>query len=412
MSGFTLMSAPTPASAQSSSPSPLQPIGCFPFLVFVLILVGAAGALVMRTDLFLPTETAGRTVIEIMGSPTPEQMTAHGVRILSEEVQKQAFARINATRRPGVRVSADVKGPFIMLTAYPEGMQIPGSLDDAAAASGLVAAVAQAYDQDLLDVNLGAMRRTNQAIEAHIASKMAETEKARLEWMDLLKKYGAVAEGSPSADEASSRDLASRIAKAKTEIALLRHRATMLKEQDIDKVSAAIIDGWSGSRKLISDCQFYLKQKAAGTAPGAAAEAVTNFQNARKDLTGELNDVRAEIDTEMRGLQGEINSFTAAQQEFDDAVFSRLGRRSQTDAAKVIYDAQKTQLNSLREEMRQRAVKDSVVQVNTRVIEPATAVELPARWARKAARYATYGSGVLLGALFIGAIVMRLRRRA
>jgi hypothetical protein len=365
----------------------------------------------MRTDLFLPTETAGRTVIEILGSPTPEQMTAHGVRILSEEVQKQAFAKINATRRPSVKLTADVKGPFIMITAFPAGIQTSG-IDDGAAGSALAAAVAQAYEEDLVSVNQGAANRTNQAIEAHIHVKMSETEKARLYWMDLLNKYGSVAEGSPSADEATSREIVSRIAKARLEIALLRHRAAILKEQDIDKVSAAIIDGWSGPRKLISDCQFYLKQKAAGTAAGAPTEAVTNFQNARKDLTGELNDTRVEIDTEMRGLQGEINSLVSAAKEFDGIVMSRLGGRAETDAAKVIYDAQKSQLNSLREEKMQRAVKDSVVQVHTRVIEPALAVELPARWARKAARYATYGSGVLLAALFIGAIAVRLRRRA
>jgi hypothetical protein len=412
MSGFAAMSAAqTPAPVSPPLRSTVQPVGCFPFLVFVLTLVGAAGALVMRTDMFLPGETAGRTVIEIMGSPAPEQMSAHGVRILSEEVQMRAFANINATRRPGVKVLADVKGPFIMITAYPEGMQTNG-IDDAAAGIALARGVAMAYEEDLQNVYLGALNRTDQAIEAHINVKMAETEKARLNWMDVMKKHGVIAEGTPPADEVMGREIAARMAKARLEVALLSQRDVLLREQDIDKVAAAVIAGWSGPRKLISDCQFYLRQKANAVAAGAPAEAATNFQNARKDLAAELNDNRNETDTELHALQAEISSLASAAQDLDLAAWNRLNRRSETEAAKVIYDAQKSQLNSLREEQMQRRVKDSVVQMHTRVIEPAVALELPARWARKAVRYVTYGGGVLLGALFIGALAWRIRRRA
>src|SRR6185295_9906665 len=124
---------PPPGSGEQS--------GCLPFWVFMLGVAVAGGLVVLRTGWLLPTDQAGRAVVEIMGSPTRDQMKAHEKRITSGEILKRAFKNLNLPNGAGKEVEAKASGPFITITVRTD--------NDVREAVSIAGVVANAYDEDL-----------------------------------------------------------------------------------------------------------------------------------------------------------------------------------------------------------------------------------------------------------------------
>jgi hypothetical protein len=349
----------------------------------------------------LPKERAGRTVLEIMGTPDKQQMKAHVTRILSGDILKRAFASAKGVEQLRENVEVSAQGPFITITAYASDMK----------EAGLAAAVANSYDEDLRGQDEGVHRRANQAIEAFINIKGGETETARLNWMEIMKKYQLTADGRSLADETAASEMTSRLAKAKADLVPVTQRVAALKERDTDKVAAAILASPSADAALKGKCQEYFDLKATASVGGAPPEAAANLKTTRERLNSRIDSYRTQSEMEVQALRTQISSYDAAVQELDKAAFSRLNRRSEMDQAKMTYDSQKAMLNRLKDEAMERRVKESVVQMRSRVIEEAAAVEVPSRFARRVTRFTVIGCAVLLAALLVSSFAGRCCRR-
>jgi hypothetical protein len=325
-------------------------------MVFLLALACGAGLFVLRSDL-LPKKDAGRAVIEIMDSPTAAEMKAHVRRITSAEVLKLALKNPNPANQlepPGVpeervnllteNVAASANGPFITITVY-------GSEQSPAA---MAEAVARAYSAYLIETVNEDRRRYHQALIANINLAVAETEKARLEWMDLAKKHGAAPDGKAHSEAAVEKELASRLAKARADLVMIEARTGLLKEDDPNK-SAAV----------------------------------------------------TEVET-MRAVIEQLKS--AAARAVTDSIAAEY-RRAEADNAKANYDRQRQHLEGMRTDDIKRKLKESVVLMPTRIVEEAAPVQAPDRRIRKHVQAGVVVAGALMAAFLLAALASRLVRR-
>jgi hypothetical protein len=348
---------PDPPPPHGHRPPQGEAVGCLPAVVFLLALACGAGLFVLRSEL-LPKEDAGRTVIEIMDAPTAAEMKAHVRRITSGEVLKLGLKNLNPPNQlelPGVweerlnrltdNVVASAKGPFITITAF--GSQHPPA--------ALAHDVAQAYSEFLKDAIEQDRRRYNQALVAHINLGIAETEKARLEWIDLSRKHAVAPDGKAQGEAAYEKELASRLAKARADLVMLEARIGTLKDDDPNKTAAV---------------------------------------------------------TEVQTLRAVIEQLkSAAAQAVTDSIAAEY-RRAEADYAKANYDRQRHHLEGMRNDDIKRRLKESVVLMPTRIVEEAAPVQAPDRRIRKNVKAGMVVSGVLMAAFLLAALASRLARRS
>ena len=323
-------------------------------MVFLLTVACACGIVALRCGL-LPKEDAGRVVMEILEKPSKEEMKAHAERIRSSAVLERVIKNLNAAQtskgREEVRdilqqnLDVRVSGPFLTITLY-EKNQSPAEF-----AHG----VAQAYDEDLKTEEEIAYKRQAQMLASQIAVYESEAEKARLEWLDIMKKHDLRPDGESIITQAAEKETAARLAKATADLAVME--ANMKRKDAADP-----------------DLATMKSETAALTAQIAALE------KAAKEQHGEL--------------------------------FSGLQRRSNMDTARDRYDKQLRFLSNLREEAMNRGVRALVVKRPTRIVEEARTIQAPDRRLVKFFRVGTAASAALLAALLLTALATRLCRRA
>jgi len=327
-----------------------------PFLVFLLTLAAAGGWLVLRADL-LPKETAGRTVIEIAGNPGAGEMKVHVDRIQSGVVLAKAAKNLGTGAKSArsaehvaewLRRSIEVKadGPFLTVIAFTRDYSPPE----------LAHAVAMAYDEDLREQVFNGRKRESQAREAHLTLLEADAEKARLEWMEMMKKLAVTPDGRDLANEASLRELAGRI--AKDEVAILSDEASLAVHQKDDP-------------------------------PENKAE------------------IQKDLDRQRESLQMLEKAFA----DLESRARQRLIQQSEVDHARTAYERLTKALNQLKEESIGRRIKESVVLAPVRVVEEAATVKVPDRQVKRTVRFAVFGSMALLAAFLLSALTAKLCRR-
>ena len=323
-------------------------------MVFLLAIAGACGLGALYGG-FLPKEDAGRAIIEILNNPSKDAMKAHAQRIRSGAVLEKVIKNLNAAQsskgREEVRDSLQqnldvtVSGPFLTITVY-EKNQSPAEF-----ANG----VAQAYDEDLkMEEEINA-KRESQNLQGQITVNESSAGKARLEWLDIMRKHDLRPDAGSIVNDAITREIATRLAKDSAELVELENRILVTDPTD----------------PLLADKK-------------AAAEA----------------------------LRAQIKSWQKAAKEQDMELLSRTQRRSDMDEAKYRYDSQGSLVHKLREESMDRNISEGVVKRPTRLIEEARTVDVPDRRLVKLVGLGTAGCAVLLAALLLTALATRLCRRA
>lgn len=323
-------------------------------MVFLLTVACACGIVALRCGL-LPKEDAGRVVIEILDKPTKAEMQAHSERIRSSAVLERVIKNLNAAQSPRGRdevrdslqgnLDVRVSGPFLTVTLY-EKNQSPAEF-----AHG----VAQAYEEDLKRETETGAKLVMQMLASQITINEASTEKARLEWLDIMKKHDLRPDAGSVVAEVAEKETATRLAGARADLAAME---AGMKLKDADD-------------------------------PGLAA-----------------------MKSETAALTGQIGALENAAKEQHVELLSRLQRRSDMDYARDRYDSQLRLLSNLREEYANRTIRANVVLRPTRIVEEARTVEVPDRRLVKFVRLGTAGSAVLLAALLLTALATRLCRRA
>lgn len=347
----------TPVSAPAPPRPSTPPIGCVPFLVFILTLAAAAGWLVLRADL-LPKESAGRTVIEILGRPTAAEMKAHEARIQSGAVLTQAAKNLGpgtSSRRSAehvaewlrrsIEVQAD--GPFLTITAITKDY----------APAELASAVAIAYGEDLKEQVISDRRRESQTRQAYIPILQADAEKARLTWLEFIKKSGLAPDGHDAVGEAAMREFATSIAKERAAII----RAEIEIAHPVDAI-----------------------------APEVLAKRQASLSN-RREVLKQLETGLAELSA--RSLD-------------------RASRETEAEHVRVKLEQLNKLLHQLQEETLTATVRESVVLQPIRIVENADIVKVADPELRKTVRLVIYGSLAGLAALLLAALAAKLSRRA
>ena len=349
-----MSAAPVP----SPAPPPVRPAakdtGCLPFAVFLLTVAGACGLGALRLGL-LPTDYAGRVVMEILDEPTKDEMKSHAERIRSAAVLDRLIKNLNAAQsskgreefRESLQQNLDVKvsGPFLTITVY----EYVGSQTE------MASAMAQAYDQDLKSETETGWKRVSQNLQARMTIMGDDVEKARLEWLDIMQKHNLRPDGASVIGDATLKEIAARLAKDTADL--------VEKENYINKLDAA-----------------------------------------DPELAGKKADAAA--------LRAQITTWQKAAREQDLELLARLRRRCEMDEVKTRYDGRLRFLQEMQEEARSQTLTNGIVLRPTRIIEEARTIEAPDRRIVKFVRLGTAGCAVLLAALLLTALAARLCRRA
>ncbi len=346
------------ASVPSPTPPPVRPAekdkGCLPFAVFLLTVAGACGIGALRLGL-LPTEYAGRVVMEILEKPTKEEMKAHSERIRSSEVVERVIKNLNAAQsskgreefRDSLQQNLDVKvsGPFLTITVHEyHDSQIE-----------MASAMAQAYDQDLKSETESGWKRVSQNLQARMPILGDDVEKARLEWLDIMQKHNLRPDGGSVVADATMKEIADRLAKDTADL--------VEKENYINGLDAA---------------------------------------------DGELAGKKAEA----AALRAQITTWQKAAREHDLELLARLRRRCEMDEVKTRYDGRLRFLQGMQEEVWNQTLANGIVLRPTRIVEEARSIQTPDRRITRFVRLGTVGCAVLLAALLLTALATRLCRRA
>lgn len=322
-------------------------------MVFLLTVACAGGLVALRCGL-LPKEDAGRVVIEILDKPTKAEMQAHAERIRSGAVLELAVKDLSGAQPRNVRedirdrlqqnLDVTASGPFLTVTVY-EKTQSPAELANA---------VAEAYRNDLNALADDIWKREAQNRVAQITLMELTVEKARLEWLDIMKKHDLRPEAGSVIADAAAKEIAARLAKANADLAMLESGMTGKEAADTDLVA--------------------MKSSAAV-------------------------------------LTAQISAWQKMSKEQEAEVLSRLQRRSDMDYASERYESQRRLLHNLREEDMKRNISAGVVKRPTRIVEEARPLTVPDRRLVKFVRLGTAASSLLLVALLLTALATRLCRR-
>ncbi len=389
------MSAVPPPPAVPQPVRASQPVGCFPALVFLLIVIVAAGAVILRTGLLLPTEKAGRTVVQFLDSPSKEQMKAHATGMLAGNVLKRTFASAKAPEQLKENVEARVDGPFLTVTVYGEE-----------SAPGLAGKVVEQYLDELHRRLHDSLMDFEMRMKEQLSVLTADTQASRDLWIQELSNQKGANENL-SGEEAGAREIAEALSRAKRDLLKVNQRVTVLKEQDVNKAAASLAGSRGADPALKTSCLNYLKLKAPGS--GAAGDAV---ENARKALSVELEVSRAAANSEQQSLRTEVSALEGAMREQRKASTEQAFLRSKAERLKEQYEFSRAGMLAMQKNLSDRKAEVFVQKREAVIVEEAHAVEVPGRTARKIVRWTVLGSVVLLVALLGSALAARFCRRA
>ncbi len=349
-----MSAAPVP----SPTLPPVRPAGkgtgCLPFAVFLLTVAGACGIGALRLGL-LPTEDAGRVVMEILDEPSKDEMKSHAERIRSAAVLDLVIKNLNAAQssrgreefRQSLRhnLAVKVNGPFLTITVHEyQDSQIE-----------MASAMAQAYDQDLKEETETGRKLVGQNLQARMTIMGDDVEKARLEWLDIMQKHNLRPDGGSIIGDATLKEIAARLAKD----------------------TAALVEK-------------------------------ENYINGLDAADGELAGKKAEA----AALRAQITTWQKAAREQDLELLARLRRRCEMDEVKARYDGRLRFLQGMQEEARNQILTNGIVLRPTRIVEEARSIQTPDRRITRFVRLGTVGCAVLLAALLLTALATRLCRRA
>lgn len=379
-------------------------------MVFILTVACAAGILALRCGC-LPKEDAGQTVIEILDSPAPAEMKAHVNRITSGDVLKDVAKYVSGSMpaklrdemtnrlRRNLEVSAD--GPFITITVY----------EDRRSPVEMSGAVATSYEEDLIKEFQIRRQLVIQNLAAHITQEEGEVEKARLAWLDFMKKYEFIPDGTSPVDTIAVSEIAARLATARLELAMAGQRAAALQDSDLEKAltAAAALPGEKGV-SFRDELAVFSQLKAAAAAPGAPPAAASKLKAQRDQATEAVGHAIVSLQSEVRLHSLEISTLETALKQHEQNLRSHQMRRSEMDTAKEKYERQLKLLNGLKEESMDLAVKNGVRLRPVRVVEEAHPAKVPDRRIRKFVRLGVIASATLLAASLLSAFASRLCR--
>lgn len=354
------MNPPAPSPAPGPDPGGPPPSckkwsqGCASLMVFLLAVV-CAGSLVVLYSGWAVRNT-GRVVVEFLEQNSPEEMEAHQRMAVSGTVVDAAIKRINldpAGHRAGgpnyeVRdrilknLQVDIDGRFLTFTVDQREKE----------PAALASAMAEALDEDMINVREEYDRRISQNLEAQIKNTMESAEKARLEWMDVMKKMD-VSPAKVAAEEAGEAEMRARLAKARGDLIVLEARLSVSK--DGDEAKAPLIAEHAALKAATAE---YQKQVQAGTEQAAA----------------------------------------------------RMHRLSECEVMKKRHEEQVALLHKLRVTRMDSRVAEGVVKRPTRIVEYARVIQAPDSRFRRNLGMAAVISGVLLAASLLASVTRFLRR--
>jgi hypothetical protein len=342
---------PLPTAAPPAAPSRCQSrCGCVPFLVFLLALVCALSFGALRW--LEPKEEAGRVVMEFLEQNSEAEMKAHAARVTTGEVLHKAIKRSGTVEplvmdelraRLAQHTEVSVSGPHLTITVY-EHRKSP------AAQAGFLA---QALNEDLIDLAVDRMRRFSQNLEASINKQVVTVDKARLERNDLMRKHDLMP-AKVAAEDQQAAEFSARLAKSRADLVMLE---------------------------------------------------------ARLKATPEADPAKAALLVEQAALKAALEEYASLAAESAKEADLRLLNRSELDAAQVRYDSAVALLQKLRTELEDLRIREGVVLRPTRVVSEPRTVPVPARGAQKFLRFTAAASAVLLGALLLSAAASKLLRR-
>jgi hypothetical protein len=330
-----------------------EPIGCLPCLIFLLTLAAIGGAVALKCGC-LPKEKAGRTMLEVLGSPTKEQMQAHVTRITTREVLARAARNKGAdeqwAERTREHLEVEARGPFLTLTVF-NGAAPPPDEDTPATVANLIA---HAYQDDLKEEIEQQRRLPAQARAAYLTLQESEVEKARLVWLDVMQKHGMTPDGESLPIKAALGEFASRLAKVRADMMRVEAHAAVMNDDDPAKAAAA---------------------------------------------------------AELKALAAEADKLKAASDDAEKQARQHQAMRSEADHAKATYERLRAQLQAMRAEDLKEKIEHSAVLRPVRVVEAAHAVNVPERGIRSFVILGIAASVALGLALLLGAVASRLCRR-
>ncbi len=351
-------------------------------------------------------------MLEIPGSPSAEDMRAHAFRLQSHQVLKHAiskdpealadsqFSGRVARLRETMQVNTD--GPFLTIAVK----------ESRASAVEMADAVAKSFADDLAKQQSEPERRAAQARAARITAAEPEVEKARLELLDLSRRYGIAPDGRSPVLEAGGRELGERLARARLDLAVAEGRLAALRDKDAGKAMAALaaLPGKYADNVRVNYANLQAARIAAADkdnpeAPAAAAEVAEYERNFRQSLAQGI----VAMESEARQHATEVVALEAASARHQQDLLKHLQQSAEVDAARTNLERQTRALEELRRQA--VAVSPAGPLPAVRIIEQAHGAKLPDPRARRRLRLGVVVSAWAVGSLLLFAIASRLRRR-
>jgi hypothetical protein len=383
--------------------------GCLPVVVFLLVLAVAAGVYLERRWHDLPRESAGRTVLEVLDTPSAAEMKAHRRRIVSGEVLQGALRRMVGKDSGGPeqiqqlreRTEVTVEGPFLTVTVRGRKR----GLDKVAEA------IASAYEEDLVQQTITARRLRSEAVQAHMTLGESDVEKARLTMLDLAKKLGLSTMGVPSSQNEEVRQLAGRAAKAQTDLVLLEERRKLLTTEDLKAAAQAALTlpDKRIPHSLLSDWQ---EAEAAAAAVPTDNALKAGAERRKSELADKLKEIREVMSSQEAALRLEQQVLHRQLDMLRAQVLTTAHQDHELNTARENFERAAAQLRRLKEEATANRVEHSVVLRPVRIVDAAQEVRVPARRTLRGLKTATAGCAALLAGCLLMALTKALCRRA